>query len=36
VPLSGTIGVVIVSLTAALISLRPVLKLEPAVVFAGR
>lgn len=35
-PLFGTIGVLIVSLTAALISARPVLKLQPAVVFAGR
>lgn len=35
-PLLGTIGVLIVSLTAAAISARPVLKLQPAVVFAGR
>lgn len=35
-PLFGVIGVLIVSLTAALISVRPVLKLQPAVVFAGR
>jgi putative ABC transport system permease protein len=35
-PLVGAVGVLIVSLTAALISIRPVLKLEPGVVFAGR
>jgi len=35
-PLIGIVGVVIVSLTAVAISLRPVLKLQPAVVFAGR
>jgi putative ABC transport system permease protein len=35
-PLSGIVGVLIVSLTAAAISVRPVLKLEPGVVFAGR
>jgi putative ABC transport system permease protein len=35
-PVLGTLGVLIVSLTAAAISVRPVLKLEPAVVFAGR
>ncbi|MBI5042033.1 MAG: ABC transporter permease [Gammaproteobacteria bacterium] len=35
-PLLGTVGVLIVSLTAAAISARPVLKLQPAVVFAGR
>lgn len=35
-PLFGVIGVLIVSLTAAAISVRPVLKLEPGVVFAGR
>ncbi len=35
-PLLGAIGVLIVSLTAAAISARPVLKLQPAVVFAGR
>ncbi|MFQ6006016.1 MAG: ABC transporter permease [Woeseia sp.] len=35
-PLAGTIGVLIVSLTAAVISAHPVLKLQPAVVFAGR
>jgi putative ABC transport system permease protein len=35
-PLVGIVGVLIVSLTAAAISVRPVLKLEPGVVFAGR
>lgn len=35
-PIVGVLGVMIVSLTAALISVRPVLKLQPAVVFAGR
>lgn len=35
-PLFGIIGVLIVSLTAAAISIRPVLKLQPAIVFAGR
>lgn len=35
-PLFGVVGVLIVSLTAAAISVRPVLKLEPGVVFAGR
>jgi len=35
-PLFGVIGVLIVSLVAAAISVRPVLKLEPGVVFAGR
>jgi putative ABC transport system permease protein len=35
-PLIGIVGVVLVSLTAAAISARPVLKLQPAVVFAGR
>jgi putative ABC transport system permease protein len=35
-PLVGAIGVPIVSLTAALISIRPVLKLTPGVVFTGR
>jgi len=35
-PLIGIVGVLIVSLTAAAISVRPVLKLEPGVVFAGR
>lgn len=32
-PLAGALGVLIVSLTAAAISVRPVLKLEPSVVF---
>jgi len=35
-PFFGALGVMIVSLTAAAISVRPVLKLEPGVVFAGR
>ena len=35
-PLIGIVGVALVSLTAAAISVRPVLKLQPAVVFAGR
>lgn len=35
-PLVGSLGVLVVSLTAAVISVRPVLKLEPGVVFAGR
>ena len=35
-PLFGVIGALIVSLTAAAISVRPGLKLEPGVVFAGR
>lgn len=35
-PLIGITGVVIVCLTAAVISARPVFKLQPAVVFAGR
>jgi putative ABC transport system permease protein len=35
-PIVGVIGVMIVSLTAAVISLRPVIKLQPAVVFSGR
>ncbi len=35
-PLVGIVGVALVSLTAAAISARPVLKLQPAVVFAGR
>jgi putative ABC transport system permease protein len=35
-PLMGIFGVVLVCLAAALISARPVLKLQPAVVFAGR
>lgn len=35
-PIFGILGVLIVSLTAAAISVRPVLKLEPGVVFSGR
>jgi len=35
-PLVGGLGVLIVSLTAAAISVRPVLKLQPGVVFSGR
>jgi len=35
-PLAGLLGVVLVSVAAALISVRPVLKLQPAIVFAGR
>lgn len=35
-PVIGIVGVLLVSLTAAAISARPVLKLQPAVVFAGR
>jgi putative ABC transport system permease protein len=35
-PLVGILGVALVSLTAAAISVRPVLRLEPAVVFSGR
>lgn len=35
-PILGTIGVMVVSLTAAFISLRPVMKLAPVEVFAGR
>lgn len=35
-PWFGIMGVLIVSLTAAAISVRPVLKLDPGVVFAGR
>lgn len=35
-PLIGILGVLIVSLTAAAISIRPVLKLSPGLVFAGR
>jgi putative ABC transport system permease protein len=35
-PLSGIFGVFIVSLSAAAISARPVLKLDPGMVFAGR
>jgi putative ABC transport system permease protein len=32
-PLFGFLGVLIVSITAAFISVRPVLKMEPAIVF---
>jgi putative ABC transport system permease protein len=35
-PVIGTVGVLVVSLTASAISIRPVLRLEPGVVFAGR
>jgi len=35
-PIIGFLGVFIVSITAAVISIRPVLKLEPGVVFASR
>jgi putative ABC transport system permease protein len=35
-PLLGGVGVLLVSVIAALISARPVLKLEPGIVFAGR
>lgn len=35
-PLAGGLGVLIVSVTAAAISVRPVLRLQPAVVFLGR
>jgi putative ABC transport system permease protein len=35
-PLVGMVGVVLVSVAAAAISLRPVVKLQPAVVFADR
>ncbi len=35
-PLLGVLGVLIISLAAALISIRPVLTLEPGVVFSGR
>lgn len=35
-PLFGVLGVLLVSITAAAISVRPVLKLEPVMVFAGR
>ncbi len=35
-PLAGAAGVLLVSLTAAAISVRPVLKLQPGAVFAGR
>jgi putative ABC transport system permease protein len=35
-PLVGTLGVLVISLIAAVISVRPVFKLDPGVVFAGR
>jgi len=35
-PFFGFLGVLIVSITAAMISVRPVLKMEPAIVFSGR
>ncbi|HVR82260.1 MAG TPA: ABC transporter permease [Luteimonas sp.] len=35
-PIVGALGVVLISLAAAAISARPILKLQPAVVFAGR
>jgi putative ABC transport system permease protein len=35
-PLVGILGVLIISLIAAVISVRPVFKLDPGVVFAGR
>jgi len=35
-PFLGFLGVLIVSITAAMISVRPVLKMEPAIVFSGR
>jgi len=35
-PIFGFLGVLIVSITAAIISVRPVLNLEPGVVFSGR
>lgn len=35
-PLLGTAAVVVVSMVAAALSARPVLKLQPVVVFAGR
>ncbi len=35
-PFFGFLGVLIVSITAAMISVRPVLKMEPAMVFSGR
>ena len=35
-PLVGTLGVLVISLIAAVISIRPVFKLDPGVVFAGR
>lgn len=35
-PVAGIVGVLTVGLTAAIISIRPVMKLEPGVVFSGR
>lgn len=35
-PLFGVLGVLVVSVTAAAISVRPVLKMDPGIVFAGR
>ena len=35
-PLVGVLGVVLVGIAAAVISVRPVVKLQPAIVFAGR
>ncbi len=35
-PIFGIVGVLIVSITAAMVSTRPVLKMEPGVVFSGR
>ena len=35
-PLVGILGVLLVSIMAAAISVRPVVKLQPAIVFAGR
>jgi putative ABC transport system permease protein len=35
-PLLGTVTVVLVSVVAAVLSVRPVLKLEPSLVFSGR
>ena len=35
-PLVGMLGVLLVGIAAAVISVRPVVKLQPAVVFAGR
>ena len=35
-PLVGTLGVLVISLIAAVLSVRPVFKLDPGVVFAGR
>jgi putative ABC transport system permease protein len=35
-PLVGMLGVLLISLTAAALSVRPILRLQPAVVFASR